>query len=1279
MKNYLFKTLWTFLCLCIISTVHAQVILTEQEAENESLNFIQSNYESFGLIKSDVEFIRLLNNYHDAYTGLHHVYAQQEYDNIRVEQAYTSIHFDQNAMITHTNMNFVASLESKISPVTDIITHRQALGFVETLLDLTFPVVDPVLGTGNQTGKLVFNTVPVSLEPVTTELVYIVVSNTEVRLAYSVEVYMADATAYYDIMVDAESGDILDQKNLVVSCNFNHHNDTKPCTHDHGAIQTEKLYDSPSALMAANDYKVFAIPAESPNHGPHIIVNSPWDLSASPFGWHDTNGASGPEFTITRGNNVHAYQDSNNSGSSSGDEPDGGPTLDFNFPYTYPAAPVVNQDASVTNLFYGNNVIHDIAYLFGFREVNGNFQVNNYGNGGVGNDDVRAEAMDGGGLNNANMFTPAEGSRPRMQMYLWSTASPYLDGDFDNGIVFHEYAHGISNRLTGGPSTAGCLGNTEQMGEGWSDYFGLILTMEAGDTGPDGRGIGTFALDQSTNGPGIRPARYSTDLSVNAYTYGDIGSLSIPHGVGFVWASMLWEMTWGLIDVYGFDQDLYNNPNSGNAIALQLIMEGMKLQPCNPGFVDGRDAILSADQLLYGGVNACVIWEAFAKRGLGVGASQGSSNNVNDGVEDFSIGTACSCDVPAVACIDATIDLDASGTTVVDPTIFVDPTEVLCGNVTSDLSSVDCDDVGSVLTVLVTATLQNSSATCSAQLTVEDNSGPELDCENITIDISGGPVTIIPEDLYSTQEYSVGSAGAFLPIDISASGTNLTLSDDQVSPLVNIGFDFDFYENTYSDLYVSSNGFISFGSLTNSGCCTGGILPTDNAINNLIAFAWEDLDPGNGGQPATNVVRYSTVGSAPNRIFVLEFFNVDHYPTGNLYTGQLHLFESTNRIEIHTTSQPDPFGLHTMGVENIDGTAATTFPARNSQQWTATNEYAVFEPILGPVDNCGVASVTLSEDTFTCADLGVVDVVITVFDINGNSSECISQVEVIGSGTGIVEAVCQDISVNLDASGSAIILAEDIDGGSTAECGNLVLAASQTTFTCDNLGVIAVELTAADDSGTSDICISNVTVLDAIAPVVSCLDISVGLDDLGQAEISVTDILDSSSDNCSVVAFSLDNSTFDCSDLGPQTVTLSVEDDSGNIGQCSSIVDVEDNIAPTIVCEDLVINLDPGLCGQIIQFNIEASDNCAVTSENQTAGPETQTYLDYHDSPWAVSVSATDASGNIGACSFSITMNEYANPTETLACNDLVTIALDEDGCSIVGADMILEGGPYGR
>jgi uncharacterized repeat protein (TIGR01451 family) len=445
-----------------------------------------------------------------------------------------------------------------------------------------------------------------------------------------------------------------------------------------------------------------------------------------------------------------------------------------------------NQKAAITNLFYWNNIIHDLSYLYGFDEVSGNFQNYNFDRGGAGSDYVIADAQDGGGMNNANFSTPADGDKPRMQMYLWSSSdnvcivnspallagsktafegnvstqnllsvkgpltaqvalykdaaattslacttpsnaaalagkialidrgnctyqvkiknaqnagaiavivinnvagspvtmsgndntitipavmisqsdgaaiksalasaqevsvtlkSSTLDGDFDNGVITHEYGHGISNRLTGGPLSASCLQNAEQMGEGWSDYLALMYTTNWATTNTtDGglvRAIGNYVAGKAYNGTGIRLYPYTTNMAINPWTYAMLATNTLggeSHYVGEIWCSVLWDMTWKMIETEGVNPSLHNTTAiGGNSDALKLVMAGMKLQPCSPGFLDGRDAILKADTLLFNGKYSCAIWAAFARRGMGVNAVQGSSASVTDQVAGYAV------------------------------------------------------------------------------------------------------------------------------------------------------------------------------------------------------------------------------------------------------------------------------------------------------------------------------------------------------------------------------------------------------------------------------------------------------------------------------------------------------------------------------------------------------------------------------------------------------------------------------------------------------------------
>ncbi|HMK07088.1 MAG TPA: M36 family metallopeptidase, partial [Flavobacterium sp.] len=210
----------------------------------------------------------------------------------------------------------------------------------------------------------------------------------------------------------------------------------------------------------------------------------------------------------------------------------------------------------------------------------------------------------------------------------------YADGDFDNGIIGHEYGHGISNRLIGGGLT-GCMTNAEQMGEGWSDWFGLMLQIKPGDTGAEKRGVGTYAVNQLITDDGIRSFPYSTDMSINPLTFTDSNVTEV-HDLGEAWAEMLWDLTWKYIEKYGFDADIYNG-TGGNNKMMRLVADALKLGVCNQTtYQSARDALFAADQATTNGADYCMIAKAFTRRGMGLNASSGLSSDALDQTEDFT-------------------------------------------------------------------------------------------------------------------------------------------------------------------------------------------------------------------------------------------------------------------------------------------------------------------------------------------------------------------------------------------------------------------------------------------------------------------------------------------------------------------------------------------------------------------------------------------------------------------------------------------------------------------
>ena len=777
MKKITLTTILLFTFGLITNISFSQETLQSNEYGELILDYLNDNKESYGLLDADMTSLWVTDSYKSQSTDINHVYLHQAYDGIKIHNAISSVAIKNNVVFYFSN-RLLGNIESKVNATTPSVSPEASIanvvsqfqmGQLQNLEQLQF-----------QNNTYVFSNGSVSNRNITAELVYFN-TGTELKLAWDIMIYASDDSHWHSVRVDALSNEMLEANDLILTCTFGSH------SHQQKDEQASfDLFDSNSSVALARvdgaGYNVFTLPTESPNHGPRQLVTDPASPVASPFGWHDTDGAAGAEFTITRGNNVYAREDRDGSVFSIGYSPDGGSALNFDFAFDINQPPSGYEDVAITNLFYTNNMMHDIWYLHGFDEASGNFQFNNYGNEGLGNDNVNADAQDGSGLNNATFGTPPDGSNPVMTMFLWSPAGglddpltinngtvagsydgspagfgaelnttpidgnlalaedntpdiydacdafvnaadlngniavlrrgtcefgfkvlaaenagaiavivvnnqpggtitmgagavgglvtipsimvnqtdgeaiiaallngedlsatlvnngPFLvDGDFDNGIIAHEFGHGISNRLNSGPSTVNCLFNDEQMGEGWSDWFGLMVTIEPGDLGEDIRGIGTFAISQPTDGGGIRPAPYSTDFSINPFTYGATNNtaLSQPHGIGFVWSTMLWDLTWAYIDKYGYDPDLYNG-NGGNNKVMRLVLDGLKLQPCQPGFVDGRDALLAADQATTGGVDQCLIWEVFAKRGLGFNASQGLSTSRTDQIEDFS-------------------------------------------------------------------------------------------------------------------------------------------------------------------------------------------------------------------------------------------------------------------------------------------------------------------------------------------------------------------------------------------------------------------------------------------------------------------------------------------------------------------------------------------------------------------------------------------------------------------------------------------------------------------
>ena len=1331
------------------------------------------------LVKQKSNAITITHQHTSSVSGIKHTYLRQAINGIGVYGTESSLHTDSSGKTIVTHNNFIKTLSSTVSSNSASLSASDAIYAVASSMNYSINGLEEITYEGGTSKKTLFNKAAISERDIPAKLLYYYSKKTGTRITWELSIKETTGSDWWNFYLDAVSGEILYKENWTVSCNIlgdhNIHN------HSNNAKLENNITESiPQSMVAetsamAGSYNVYPMPVESPNYGGRSVVTNPDNATASPFGWHDTNGASGAEFTITRGNNTHAYEDGDNPGYS----PDGGGGLTFNFPIneTYSNADQ-SEDAVITNLFYWNNIIHDVVYQYGFDEASGNFQENNYGNGGADSDYVNAEAQDGSGTCNANFGTPADGGNPTMQMYVCNSR----DGDLDNGVIIHEYGHGISNRLTGGAGAAGCLGNEEQMGEGWSDYYALMMTIEPADAGPDGRPIGTWLTGSGPDGASIRTYDYSTDFGVNPHTYSDITTESIPHGVGSVWAAMLWDMTWKLIDTEGFDPDTYNG-TGGNNTALVLVTEALKLQPCSPGMVDGRDAIIAADQAIYGGSHLCEIWEAFAARGLGFSADQGSTNSRSDGTQAFDLPpTFSSFETLQEVCLADGVQTglgggaptggvysglgvtdDANGTTYTfDPSIagsgaatiqyaINDFCTGLPGTLTDTIDVTDeaaeilCKGAG-LLTL--NGAVQDSPGlvivdlnTVSTTITISQNVA--ITDLNLRLDISHSYV----EDMIITLTSPAGAAASIIYNGAAdgCSGDNLvTLFDDaSINALAcNLG------GNAFPEVdYMPSNPLSIFNGELTQGDWTLSVEDTfssDQGVVNSwgLEYTYEfDSQPldvflditQNATVNAQDFLEsvtlacggYSTLAGTPLNVTVsftivdvgltnveLEvtsdtglittctaIANVIENTTGQVITCPEDLIIS---CEFLGTASPEITGTAT-AISNCSTPPTITFSDSYdttcgtietiTRTWTAQDACdnpiatciqiitvvdqtppvascpadisvdtdlnqcsAVVDYSIEGTDSCGSVTITQTSGLVSGSMFPIGDTVNTfeIQDECGNLSECSFVVTVVNNND--AQAICQDITIALDAMGMASITPSDINGGTVVLCETPDITIDVDTFTCDNIGPNNVTLSVVDAAGNISSCVAIVTVEDTISPEVICQNITVDLGSTGVANITAAMVDAGSADACGIETASIDTTSFNCSNVGLNIVTLTVTDSSGNTNSCTAEVLVQDTLAPTAICQDITIELGPDGTATISSADIDngSSDNCGeVTYEVST------TTFDCSDiGSNIVNLLVFDSNGLASECFATVTVLDSATPTAI--CQD-ITISLDLD------------------
>jgi extracellular elastinolytic metalloproteinase len=449
----------------------------------------------------------------------------------------------------------------------------------------------------------------------------------------------------YATYVDARDGSILLREDLV--------------DHDSDNPEWKVFPNTPPLDYSSTDTRVRW--CATATAGCNEVVGSP----ASPLSW-DRDSVTGPTFTTT-GNNSFAVHNwfSNNPFSVGTELATPSPDRDYSYAWanqwlgqrcnpdtTFTSAQRNDIDAARANLFAMHNREHDWAYHLGFTEALWNMQKDNFGKGGLGNDVEQGNAQAGGvsggpasgfaARDNANQITPGDGIPPITNMYLWQPIAGAfytrcVDGDFDMTVIGHEYGHAITNRMINGPAAG--FSSPQGMSESWSDLIAMEYLNEHGYAAP---GIRAYTIGEYvTTDPiaGIRNYNMSkSPLNYSSIDYDFVG-LQV-HASGEVWSATNFDIRSAMIARYGagtpaLQKSCANGETPvtscpGNRRWAQLMFDSFPLMTFSPvSMVDSRNAMLAADMIRFGGANQDILWNAFAKRGLGEGAVSNGAGDVD--------------------------------------------------------------------------------------------------------------------------------------------------------------------------------------------------------------------------------------------------------------------------------------------------------------------------------------------------------------------------------------------------------------------------------------------------------------------------------------------------------------------------------------------------------------------------------------------------------------------------------------------------------------------------
>ncbi|TVZ55207.1 putative secreted protein (Por secretion system target) [Lutibacter sp. Hel_I_33_5] len=577
---------------------------------------------------------------------------------------------------------------------------------------------------------------------------------------------------------------------------------------------------------------------------------------------------------------------------------------------------------------------------------------------------------------------------------------------------------------------------------------------------------------------------------------------------------------------------------------------------------------------------------------------------------------------PTVITQDISIDLDANGNAIITPQQIDNGSNDACGieSITLDNNSFDCSNVGGGNTENQLAYMSQTNQgwqnwtgelgldfDLTSNLTINTLGAFDHNSDGINGGINGG----IRVAIFNRNTQTIVQG-----LDITIAGSGDPLVDNfrirAISPVVLGTGQYTIVAKGYGNNELNGNYYT-----------TG---TTDNA-DGTIQFV-------GGGRYAygdnSNNINYPTVldGGPENRYMAGTF----GFATG---TG--------NIVTLTVTDTNGNISTATANVSVNDVTAPSVVTQNISIDLDAIGNASITPADIdnGSTDACGIASLTLDNDTFDCSNVGDNTVILTVTDVNGNVASLPATVTV--NDVTVPSVITQNISIDLDTNGNASITTTDIDNGSSDACGIASLTLDNDSFDCSNVGANTVTLTAKDVNGNAASLTATVTVNDVTAPSIVTQNISIDLDANGNTSITPADIDNGSNDACGIASLTLDNDTFDCSNVGANTVTLTATDVNENAASLTATVTVNDVTLPNVITQNITIELDENGEASITTADIDNGSNDACGIESYALDNDSFDCSNTGDN--TVVLTVTDVNGNNASLTATVTVQDNIAPT----------------------------------